>query len=676
MRLMNNLKVAPKLIGSFGVVIALMVTVALVVFSSIRHMTESSKWVNHTYEVIRTAESVGTAMINMETGQRGFMVTGRDEYLEPYNLGKSEFSKLLKQGQSLTSDNPNQADRWKRVNDLKKRWLAEAAEPEIAKRREVTQGFAAIVNFKKISSRIVGKEIFDNLRGALAKLEKTLNKNRAGQHIVTRLTLDLVNMETGQRGFLLSGKEASLEPYVEGLKSFNRNQQALRNTAAFNRSNERALKAVEKLMLAWRKQAAEPEISARREVNKYSMTMDNISTQMENGPGKQIMDTLRASLSEIIAEEEALIVKRAKEQTDTSSFASYFSLFGTIIAAIAGLALATVIARGILKPINETNRILKDIAEGDGDLTIRVPVASNDEIGELAINFNTFIAKLQSIIGDIAQVTSQLSAASEQTATIMQQTNAGVEKQKSETATVASAISQMNSAVHEVSSNAASASDAANGADQESLEGQKTVKKTVQSISDLAQEIEASSNVIEKLKQDSHNIGAVLDVIKSIAEQTNLLALNAAIEAARAGESGRGFAVVADEVRTLAKRTQESTEEIEQLISNLQTGAEQSVKVMNTSREQANASVINATQAGGSLDAITQSVETINQMNTQIATASEEQSAVSLEIQRNIDNIQAIANETALGSAQTSQASEEVANLGRQLNSMVNQFRI
>jgi methyl-accepting chemotaxis protein len=260
-------------------------------------------------------------------------------------------------------------------------------------------------------------------------------------------------------------------------------------------------------------------------------------------------------------------------------------------------------------------------------------------------------------------------------AAVTEQTSAGVSNQKQETEMVASAITEMTATVQEVASNAEGASRAAADADNEAKEGNQVVNSTVQAITALAREIEDSSAVIEKLKGDSENIGTVLDVIKGIAEQTNLLALNAAIEAARAGEQGRGFAVVADEVRTLAQRTQQSTAEIEGLIDALQGGAEQAVSVMTQSRDRAGATVEKAQHAGQSLSSITQAVETILQMNTQIATASEEQSAVSEEIQRNVVNIQTISEETSMGAEQTSSASAELARLGEQLQALVGQFK-
>lgn len=371
-----------------------------------------------------------------------------------------------------------------------------------------------------------------------------------------------------------------------------------------------------------------------------------------------------------------MIGVRSKEQQSTSSFAISFTVIGTLIAIALGAVTAFFIIQGILTPLKATNTMLKDIAEGDGDLTVRIPVNTKDEIGELGNNFNAFVEKLQNIISEIAGATSQLATSAEEMAAVTEQTSAGVANQKQETELVATAITEMNSTVLEVANNAENASSAAVDADSEAKAGNQVVSSTVKAITELAKEVEDSATVMQKLKDDSQNIGAVLDVIKGIAEQTNLLALNAAIEAARAGEQGRGFAVVADEVRTLAQRTQESTTEIEGLIAALQNGAEHAASAMNQSRERVTATVEKAEHAGESLSSITRAVGTIMEMNTQIATAAEEQSSVSEEINRNIVNIQSISEQTATGAEETSASSVELARLGEQLQVLVGQFKV
>ena len=676
MSILSNMKLSSKLFGGYVVVLAVMVIVSAVIFNSIHQIVDSSTLVNHTHKVIRTAESVGAAMLDMETGQRGFMIAGKDEFLGPFIAGQNTFDALIAQGKNLTSDNPEQVERWKTIDQLKAQWLQEAALPEIEARREVSKGAKAIENFKQISSRTVGKEAFDSIRDALKVLEDKFSRNQQGKYLVALTTLALVNMETGQRGFLLTGKDESLEPYIHGNDSLKKHLDQLRAIAANSGVNLQDIQLVESRVEAWITKAAKPEIDSRREVNSHHMTIDDAAGLMQNGPGKNIMDSLRVELKRIVDAEEILIAARSEEQESTSNFAINFSVVGTIAAILIGLSVAFFITRGILTPLQATNNILKDIAEGEGDLTIRVPVDTNDEVGELGTSFNAFVEKLQSIIGEISDASSQMASASKEMTEIVEQTSTGIGKQKQETSMVATAITEMTTTVLEVANNAEGASSAAGKANNEAKEGRQIVHGTVEAITDLATSIENSASVMEELKKNSADIGTVLDVIKSIAEQTNLLALNAAIEAARAGEQGRGFAVVADEVRTLAQRTQQSTTEIESLIDNLQNGAEQAVKVMTKSREQTDLSVEKAQHAGQSLSSITQSVETILQMNTQIATASEEQSAVSEEIQRNVANIQSIAEETSAGAEQTNNASAELARLGGQLSTLVGQFKI
>ena len=322
----------------------------------------------------------------------------------------------------------------------------------------------------------------------------------------------------------------------------------------------------------------------------------------------------------------------------------------------------------------------KIIAEMDkvagGDLTSCIDVNRQDEFGQLMRALQTMQKRLLEMVSKIGDTTSQLSTTAEEVSVVMAQTNENIQQQQSETEQIAISMDELCTAAGEVATNVVNTSAAANGASVEADNGQKVVNETVVSVQSLASQIESTASVIAEVEKSSENINTMLDVIKSIAEQTNLLALNAAIEAARAGEQGRGFAVVADEVRTLAGRTQQSTEEINHIIDILQSGSHKAVKSMNQSRELAGAVVEQATLAGTSLTTISSSVSEIDNMSTQIATATEQQNAVAENMKNNIDNINNMAIDNATSTQQTSEAGQDLARMASELQSLVEQFHI
>ncbi len=315
-------------------------------------------------------------------------------------------------------------------------------------------------------------------------------------------------------------------------------------------------------------------------------------------------------------------------------------------------------------------------AMAKGDLTKKINISGKDEFAWMCWEYTQARKGFTEVVQSIKANSTQLAAAAEELSTITEQSSLGVAKQQSETQQVATAMNEMSVTVQEVAKNAASAATAAQEADEQAKNGHQVVSDTVATINSLANEVANTSEVIEKLKGDSLSIGSVLDVIRDIAEQTNLLALNAAIEAARAGEQGRGFAVVADEVRTLASRTQQSTQEINEMIERLQSGANEAVTVMEQGREKAEASVEQAAKAGCALEAITQVVDNITAMNMQIASAADQQSATAEEINRNIVNISEVADETSSGAQQTANASDELARLAVDLQEKVDSFQV
>ncbi|KAF1051068.1 MAG: Methyl-accepting chemotaxis protein McpQ [Stenotrophomonas maltophilia] len=398
--------------------------------------------------------------------------------------------------------------------------------------------------------------------------------------------------------------------------------------------------------------------SYRQEVNSSITARDRMRDS-----GQQI-EKLSATLS---------VQETAKRDSQANSARSLLVLITVLALAIGALA-AWIITRQIVLPLRQVLGAAERIA--NGDLSQNLSSDRRDELGQLQQSMQRMNQSLRELIGHIHDGVTQIASAAEELSAVTEQTSAGVNNQKMETDQVATAMNEMTATVQEVARNAEEASEAAGHADREASAGAGAVNEAVQQMDRLSTEVSRSNDAMSQRKRESEKIGSVLDVIKAVAEQTNLLALNAAIEAARAGEAGRGFAVVADEVRGLAQRTQSSTEEIETLIAGLQSGTQQAVQRMESSRELTQSTLELTRRAGERLDAITRTVSSIQLMNQQIAAASEQQSAVAEEINRSIMNVRDISEQTAAASEETAASSVELARLGTGLQTLVGRFRL
>ncbi len=386
-----------------------------------------------------------------------------------------------------------------------------------------------------------------------------------------------------------------------------------------------------------------------------------------------------SSLLDYVEELEELGDSQVESRTETINDIVTGVESAIVVTLVVGVFLSTFIAlfsiKTIVRPIKRVARQMHDIAEGEGDLSARLNDHGQDEIAELSRGFNAYTSKIHALVIKVMEATSHLAAASEELSGITHQTADDVSRQREETDQVATAITEMNQTAHDVARSAVAAADATSKADHEAGQGRSVISATMTTINALAEEVGKATEVIHTLEQDSASIGSILDVIREIAEQTNLLALNAAIEAARAGEQGRGFAVVADEVRTLAQRTQKSTGEIHKMIERLQQGTQEAVTVMGRGHDQAVRSVDQAKGAQLSFDTIVDAVTSASDMTTQIASAAEEQNAVSESIGRSVTNIRAGADQNSLSVHQVAATSEDIAQLATRLQSLVTVFK-
>ncbi|KAA6178590.1 methyl-accepting chemotaxis protein [Pseudomonas marginalis] len=391
-----------------------------------------------------------------------------------------------------------------------------------------------------------------------------------------------------------------------------------------------------------------------------------------NGEMNHLADTLAGTLGELVILNKVSANQAADLAQQVFSQSRIWVIGMIAMTALITIGLAVLLTRSIVLPLAQSVRVAQGVASGD--LTGEITVSGKDEPARLQQALKSMQENLRETIRRISDSSNQLASASEELSCVTEDATRGLHQQSQEIEQAATAVNQMTAAVEEVASNAVATSQASRESDRIAQQGREQVHQTVLSIESLADDVTANATQVEDLAQKVYGISKVLDVIRAIAEQTNLLALNAAIEAARAGEAGRGFAVVADEVRALAHRTQQSTQEIEQMIGGIQQGTDQAVNSMQQSNSRARSTLDIAKSAGTALEEIASAFTLINERNLVIASASEQQAAVAREVDRNLMNIRDLAMQTSAGANQTSAASQELSRLAVDLNTMVARF--
>jgi methyl-accepting chemotaxis protein len=386
MTFLRNMKVGSKIIGGYGVAGLALIVLAAVSLLNLNSLSDKFAFlVHHDTPVLTNAQQLSGLMVDMETGLRGYMITGKEGYLEPYINGKTAFDTVMADEQELTSDNPAAVAKLKEIATMKSDWLTNHAEPAIALRVEVEGGSDAQKAFVAISARTVGKERFDEIRTLLAGLDAKFTEagDLQGQFLMSSITLDLVNMETGQRGFLLTGQEASLQPFTDGQTALTKDIEKL-SAHSYSSAGVTAseIDAIQSAVTAWKTAAAEPEIQARREMNNFPMEMNDVIALIDAGTGKQFMDAIRSELTTFYDSETALNSQRADDVAAAASSAQAIGI-GIAVASIAIMAaIGIFLSRNIASGVNAVAKALQQIATGD--LNAKVEVTSKDEIGQMS----------------------------------------------------------------------------------------------------------------------------------------------------------------------------------------------------------------------------------------------------------------------------------------------------
>ncbi|MBW4936639.1 HAMP domain-containing methyl-accepting chemotaxis protein [Marinobacter sp. F4206] len=613
--LFTNTTIRTKLAGGFALLLVLTIIVGVVGNRALNSYSQRSN-------IVAMLGQVNTSLTEARVEEKNFLLTGSPEAVEKTQAHgdlvldlTNNIKPLLSAVEDISTLTGIQAD----VRTYQR--LMGEVEENISEREDALDRL-------ETSARIFGSSL----------------KAHSSLFFASAIFED---MRRSERKFLIEHEEASVNAYLGDAKRV----QGPLKSAAISAPEKEKINA-----------ALKTYVSAFQSVVDLTQSGSRLSDEMVNAATNafESANQLRAG-------------QTGKMEAEHQS--AFWLIYGaTGVAVLLGILMALLITRSIVSPVNRAVSIASEVASGN--LTVDIDATGTNEIGRLMAALATMVTSLRELVKSIETGATNIAASAEELSTVTNQTSEGINRQKQETDQVATAMNEMTATVADIARSAEQAFEVATGAASQASDGELEVRETVSQVNNLAREVNQSMETIQGLQKETANIGTVLDVIKSVAEQTNLLALNAAIEAARAGEQGRGFAVVADEVRSLAQRTQASAQEIETLVTALQSSAGDSVSAMESSTAMATNTLERATATGKTIERITSAVDEIKQYNNQIATASEQQTSVAEEINQNITSIRDVTDQSAASSNQTASSSVELARLGSELQTLISRFRL
>lgn len=508
--------------------------------------------------------------------------------------------------------------------------------------------FKPLLSYKKTIGLHPKDALYGELRGAVHQVETLLKEKENYQLLATMLQL-----RRAEKDFMLRLDPKYLGRFDDLIARF---EQEIRGAGFDNQYQSQLLQYLSTYQNKFRALVRAQE-ALGFDLQSGALGKMKISVDKSDEVVEQVVEQAKAEI---------------KANADTTQMFA-FAVF--IVAGVIVMALVLSTSRSIVQPVERVYQTIEKIRR-ENNLSLQIEQSGNDEITIMTRDFNSLLTDFRELIADIHGALSTINEATDHLTETTAQTSTGMAEQLHEADMVATAATEMQTTIQDISHNTSEAAHKAETTNGNAQQGRREVTATIEHIMQLSESLGGASDVVAQLERDGETIGSVLDVIRGIAEQTNLLALNAAIEAARAGEQGRGFAVVADEVRSLAQRTQDSTQEIESIISTLQQRTREVVNIMEQCREQGNESVSQAEKAGELLGMITEDVQTIMDMSTHIATAIDEQNQVASEVNKNVVKIRDIAQGASENAHSNAQSSEEVAEQARVLRDAIAKYQV
>jgi methyl-accepting chemotaxis protein len=667
--MLNNAKLGVKLALGFAVVLLLVIALGLLaIFKMNAVSSEAARLKNQAVPSVEVANDVERQALLTMYNLRGYVQTGDEKYLKSGCEYLDKVDENLKQALTLAKE--------QKLDKL------DAAATEASKnvaeyRRLLNESVTIISNDKKdvIAMDANARAFMDNAGKYLESQSKSMLDEMSSNSQSTVLNArfdkvtkinDIINLANNCRIANFKARDLQDPSIIE------------KQLAVFKEMDAK----IQDLLSHTKLEANRAQLAVLQKAgDEYEAAM---ARSKENMQKLKDIGVIRGAAAEKILEQGKAqtldgvkVTKEVATLADSSlSAGSRVMTIGLVVVVCLGAIMAWLITLGILKPVKAIVNRIKDIAQGEGDLTARVTITTHDEIGELAEWFNTFVDKVHTIIRQVSDATREVASAATEIAASSEQMSSGMREQTGQAQQVSAAIEEMSSTVIEVARKSADAAGSANTAGQQATEGGHVVTQTIEGMQAIAVVVNESAASILELGKRGEQIGNIISVINDIADQTNLLALNAAIEAARAGEHGRGFAVVADEVRKLAERTTHATKEVAESITAIQRETGAAVQKMNAGTERVGKGVVLAQQAGNSLETIVAGAQTVSGMIQSIAAASEQQSAAAEQIARNVEAISAVTRQSSDGASQAAAAATQLSAKSEQLQHLVGQFKI
>ncbi|CZF80582.1 CHASE3 domain-containing protein [Grimontia marina] len=642
--MLENLSLRAKIFLGNGVVLLFLIALGLLSLNSMKNLSATERWVEHTHEVINKAQNLIAAAINMETGMRGYLLAGKEQFLEPYDEGKREFESIVEDLKQKVSDNPRQVSLLQDVEVTIADWQRNVTEDMISLRRSI--GNAKTMNDMSVTvGEAKGKAYIDKARGLLdtfiAQQRSISNDNfpasqsdedREGFSDIAQkallIKIAVLDMETGMRGFLLTGQEAFLEPYAQGSNQISRLLTGLKLEVRDNPIQVSVLENIEDVLGDWRGNVAENYITLRREIGD-AKTMDDISDLVAQERGKQYFDKFRSQMRTFIEREDTLMAARtqAAHESVTSTYITIIA--GMVFAVIASVLVANFLSAAIMRPF-------QDIFKG-------LTVFSSKELGDLRVSFNEVVRRMNTGASRVAMIAANIEDVSQNLSQISNRQASSVE----ETSASAEEISSM------VQNNVQSA--------EHSRDLSKEVGNRMTDLDEAMCQISESNHKITELVKIIAEIGAKTEIIDEIVFQTKLLSFNASVEAERAGEHGRGFAVVAQEVGNLAQMSGKAATDISAIVK-------QSISEAETIAKE---NTIRVENGGGIVSETRQQAQSMVEGATNIFEASNEQARGIQEISNAVESINRATQHAASIADQASNSSSELTRQAEDLNKLV-----